>query len=418
MSTEHIQKLWRTWIRAALGFFFIAALLGLSMRYFFVDEIPFFSYRNILHSHSHTALLGWSYLLLTGGLFISYGIDTRGLAVFRKLFIVNVVSVLGMTISFLFDGYGPISIAFSTIHLLSSYVYARHYLRYLKNKGPSTARYFLRWAIYWQLISTIGLWAMAPVMTMLGKLHPLYSATIQFFLHFQMNGWFTFVVLGLLFHFLAKKYKAIEIRTSTLALLQISLIFTYFLSVTWSTPIPLLFYINSFGVALQLWAFIRIFKAIHQQVPGLFSFKGLSSSLLTIGLFSMLFKVLIQSALILPQMAVVSYTIHNFVIAFIHLIMLGSITFSMGGLLLQQGALPMNVQSKLGWRILLVGFLLSEAVLFGQGLMLWTGFGFVSNYYELIFGVSILLPIGVGLLLWGIYSNAHPLTYSLKGSEE
>jgi hypothetical protein len=336
--------------------------------------------------------------------------------VFRKLFIVNVVSVLGMTISFLLEGYGPVSITFSTIHLLSSYVYARHYLRYLKSKGPSTARYFLRWAIYWQLISTIGLWAMAPVMTMLGKLHPLYSATIQFFLHFQMNGWFTFVVLGLLFHFLGNKYKEIELRTSTLAMLQISLVFTYFLSVTWSTPMPVLFYINSFGVALQLWAFIRIFKAIHREVPELFSFKGLSSSLLTIGLFSMLFKVLIQSALVLPQMAVISYTIHNFVIAFIHLIMLGSITFGMAGILLKKDLLPTNALSKSGWCVLLVGFLVSEAVLFSQGLMLWMGFGFISNYYMLIFGVSVLLPIGVGLLLWGIYSNDKTRVKALKGS--
>ncbi len=389
----------------ALIFFFIAALLGLSMRYFFVDEIPFFSYRNILHAHSHTALLGWSYMLLTGSLFISYGIDTRGHAVFRKLFYVNLVCVVGMIFSFLLQGYGPVSITFATAHMISTYVYAWHYLRFLRSKESSTARYFIRWAIRWQLISTLGLLAVGPVVAFYGKLHPLYSASVQFFLHFQLNGWFTFAVLGLLFHYLAKSGRSIELRTSTLALLQLSLLCTYFLSVTWSTPIPLLFYINSIGVAIQLWAFVRIFRTLRQEAPGIFSFKNLPSALLSIGLFSMLFKVLIQSALVIPQMAVVSYTIHNFVIAFIHLIMLGSITFSMAGILLDQGALSRDKSSRMGWRLLIVGFFLMEFILFGQGLMLWTGFGFVSHYYEIIFAVSIFLPVAIALIAWGHFSN-------------
>jgi hypothetical protein len=402
---KDIQGLWRPWIAMALIFFFIAALLGLSMRYFFVEEIPFLSYRNILHSHSHTALLGWSYMLLTGSLFISYGIDTRGLAVFRKLFYVNVVCVVGMVFSFLFQGYGPVSIAFATAHMISTYVYAWHYLRYLRSKESSTARYFIRWAIRWQLISTLGLWAVGPVVAIYGKLHPLYSASIQFFLHFQMNGWFTFAVLGLLFHYLAKSGRKVELRTSTLAMLQLSLLCTYFLSVTWSTPIPLLFYINSFGVVIQLWAFVRIFRTLRKKAPGIFAFKNLPSALLTLGLFSMLFKVLIQSALVLPQMAVVSYTIHNFVIAFIHLIMLGSITFSMAGILLDQGALSSDRSARTGWRLLIIGFFLMEFILFGQGLMLWTGFGFISYYYEIIFGVSAFLPVAVAFIVLGHFSK-------------
>lgn len=402
---KDINALWRPWIGMAMIFFFIAALMGLSMRYFFVDEIPFLSYRNILHAHSHTALLGWSYMLLTGSLFISYGIDTKGHAVFRKLFYVNLVCVLGMAFSFLLQGYGPVSISFATAHMISTYVYAWYYLRYLRTKESNTARFFIRWAIRWQLISTLGLWAVGPVVAFYGKLHPLYSASVQFFLHFQMNGWFTFAVLGLLFHYLAKSGRNVELRSSTLALLQLSLICTYFLSVTWSTPMPLLFYINSFGVAIQLWAYVRIFRKLRQEAPEIFSFKNLPNALLTIGLISMGFKVFVQSALIVPQMAVVSYTIHNFVIAFIHLIMLGSITFSMAGILLDQGALRMNKCSLTGWRLLIIGFFLMEFVLFGQGLMLWTGLGFIPQYYELIFAVSVFLPLAIALITWGHFSK-------------
>ena len=52
----------------ALGFFFIAALIGLTMRAFPLWNIPYFDYRNLLHTHSHIALLGWGFLMVSGGI--------------------------------------------------------------------------------------------------------------------------------------------------------------------------------------------------------------------------------------------------------------------------------------------------------------------------------------------------------------
>ena len=45
--------------------------------------------------------------------------------------------------------------------------------------------------------------------------------------------------------------------------------------------------------------------------------------------------------------------------------------------------------------MLVIGFIMTEIILFGQGTLLWAGLGYVSAYYEIIFGASILLPLGI-----------------------
>ena len=50
----------------------------------------------------------------------------------------------------------------------------------------------------------------------------------------------------------------------------------------------------------------------------------------------------------------------------------------------------------------IVGFILSEVVLFLQGTMFWGAMGFMPYYYELLFGVSALLPIGLFFILGAV----------------
>ena len=57
-------KYW--WMKAGLAFFFLAAVFGMMMRYYYISEIPFVDYKYLLHAHSHTALLGWGYMFVSG----------------------------------------------------------------------------------------------------------------------------------------------------------------------------------------------------------------------------------------------------------------------------------------------------------------------------------------------------------------
>jgi len=57
--------------------------------------------------------------------------------------------------------------------------------------------------------------------------------------------------------------------------------------------------------------------------------------------------------------------------------------------------------SRWGLSIFLAGFVLSEALLFLQGMFFWMSWGMLPAYFELLFGVSVLFPVGLMLVLFG-----------------
>ena len=391
----------RRWMGAAVFFFWLASIFGTLMRYYFVAEIPGLDYRHLLHAHSHVALLGWAYLLVSGSLLFLLLQRSRWRNEYRYLFALNVLAAAGMAVFFVYQGYGVYSITFSAIHLLSVYVFAYCFLKDLAAQPTAAYTRFIRWSIYWLLVSTLGLWAIAPVSALLGKLHPLYYASIQFFLHFQFNGWLTYAILGLWFYHIHQRGKTVSISTTGFGLLQASLLLTYALSVTWSTPLSIIFYLNTLGVLLQAVAFYLILRPVFAVANPFRQPTHWTDWLLLVGVLCLLTKVAIQTAVALPAVATISYTIRNYVIGFIHLITLGAITLTGASLLLKHKLLPTHATARAGWVLLLAAFLLSEFILFGQGTLLWLRQGFVDYYYEILFGVTALFPIALTIILAG-----------------
>lgn len=389
----------RKWFIIAFSIFLVAGILGLTMRYIFIAEVPFLKYKNVLHAHSHIALMGWAFMLVAGGAIYFFDRELYLGKVIRNTLFLNTVSVIGMTVTFILQGYAFESIAFSTIHLITGFYFGINVLRRLKPSKNNTAQRFLKWSIYWYMLSSLGLLAIGPVSAMLGPLHPMYTGSIQFFIHFQLNGWFTFGALAVLFKFLENRGYNIQFSIPVWSILIASVALTYLLSVTWSTPLDVLFYLNAAGVALQGIAYAIILKNAIKHLRTFKLKSPLIRALLILGIGSLIAKVLIQMAVVIPFIAVISYTIHNYVIAFIHLIMLGSITFTISALLINEGVLPHNKTARYGWSILALGFVLTEFILFGQGSLFWMRFGFIPGYYEILFGASTLLPIGVTIIL-------------------
>lgn len=392
----------RRMTQIAIAFFLLAAILGTMMRYIYLYEIPFLEYKNVLHAHSHTAMLGWGFTVLAGA-FVFILLPAK---MVRKVYSIafwgNVTAGAAMFFAFLYQGYGAVSIAFSTLHLVVAYYFAWHFLKELKTLPPTNASKFALWAVYWMLISTLGLWAIAPVSSLLGKLHPLYFASIQFFLHFQFNGWFTYGILALLFRYSEDRGRAIQLPKGTFGILQLSLLLTYTLSITWSTPEDILFYLNSMGVVLQIIAFVLLAKGFAKRVDFSIIEGRLAAWLLRLGLMSLAFKVIIQGAVALPFIAKVSYTIRNFVIGFIHLSMLGAFSLSVIALLLSRGLLPTSNSAATGYRLLALGFILTEAILFIQGILLWAEKGFLPYYHTMLLGATALLPMALFIIFYHI----------------
>lgn len=389
--------------------FFIAACLGLTMRYAFVWEAGWMKYKNIMYAHSHMALLGWVYLMLSVLLTRAFapGSNSRYLTI---LFSLTEICILGLLISFSVSGYNQLSILLLFIFIVLSYIQ----MYQLWKKSPSDFEadvLLLKTSIVWYFISSLSLLVMFFIL-LTGKLVHLYYITIQFFLHFQMNGWLLFAALALFFNQLKKQdiQYAPGLFKKFYYLMVTSTLLTFALAVSWASPSLFIFSLNSIGVIIQLLALIVFFKMVSGTIMRKFrtALSPFPKWMYGFAFISFIGKVAIQSIVFFPQIAVVSYTIRLYVLGFIHLITIGMITaFTLGYGFVSGYISYRNVLSGSGWVIVFVAFVVTELLLFGQGTLVWFGYGYLSKYHEAIFISSILFPAGILLALIGQlkYSN-------------
>ncbi len=394
----------QNWIRWAFGFFFLAVCLGLVMRSFHVVEIPYFEYRNILHTHSHLALLGWGHLMLVGGMVFGLVKEKDQLKDYRLLFLGTILALLGMLFSFPFQGYGAISISFSTLHVLLSYGFAYKLLHVIRSHEKTPATRLIRLAIWFMMISTFGLWSLGPVSATLGRMHELYFMTIQWFLHFQLNGWFVLGVLGLILLFFEEKGFQITLPAYQEWVLSISVFMTFMLTVTWAAPQPIFFQLNGLAVLIQLIAYFWILKSVFSLVKT-GKLKGFARLLLLLALASLVAKAILQGLLVFPSIAVISYSIRMYVIGFLHLVLLGAMTMGVSAVAIARGWIDEQPISRLGWILLISGFVITEILLFLQGTLIWLKMGFLPEYNFWLFLASCLFPLSLAFLLAGLRSN-------------
>lgn len=390
------RTLWLAW---AVGFFLIASLLGLIMRSFHIWDVPVLDYRNILHTHSHLALLGWGYTALLVGIVYSLDFAPKSQSVLKWLFGASVFANLGMLASFPVQGYGTVSISFSTLHVLITYGFAWKILPVLNQNSQSTGVRMIRLAMIFQLVSTLGLWAMGPIISTLGRMHELYFMAIQWFLHFQLNGWFVLGILGLLILYFEQRGFQLPFSGFKLGFTALTVVLTYALAVTWAEPQPWAFQVNSLAVMLQLVAYFWIYRLLSQFQNQL---KGISKLMLGLALACLVAKAFLQALLVIPAIAVMSYTIRMYVIGFLHLVLLGIMTLGISAFALAKGWIPVTKLSLVAWYLLAAGFLLTELLLFGQGTLIWAQKGFIPDYHLWIFLSSILFPLSLGIHFYSL----------------
>ncbi len=389
---------YRKWLLSAMMFLIVAAFLGFLLRVAFLIELPiWFKYKNIQHAHSHIAMMGWLTACLYMFICMCFEFNNKS---YSRLFWISQFIVLALLFSFIIQGYKFISILFSVFFIIVNYLFIYKCLNDIKAKYhgvmPLSAK-LLKASLFFLGFSSLGIWAMGPIMVMSLKGSAIYYSMVQFYLHFQFNGWFIFVMLALVVKVFEDNSIRLDIKKSSLfyRLMFISCFLTYALSVTWSTPLNAIFWLNSAGVIMQgiaLIYFLRMINEIRTDAQKMFSKVHFRLWGITFFLFS--FKVLIQTFVSIPYLAKVSYTIHNFVIGFVHLLMLGVLCTFIFGLLEYKNLF----KSYAGIIIFITGVFLTEALLFGQGLLLWLGMGFIPYYYLIIVIFSALLFLGAAKL--------------------
>lgn len=381
-------------IRVPLVFFFIASLLGLLLRWHLYQPIDGFVYPFWLHAHSHIMFLGWIFNALSAGFVISF-IRATNQSGYLRIWIVLNVLVVGMMVSFPLQGYGLYSIIISTLHTLLVAVFI---VRFFKDTRlvRTEALGFVRMALLFFLISAVGPFALGVVMSK-GLGHtPLYHLAVYYYLHFQYNGVFTFGIFGLLLSLLDKN--GVSINTKKVRSFRIFLFVAcfpaYILSMLWTNPgIPL--NIAGFIAALlQIVAAPFLFSAIlplRHQIIG--SLSRSSRVLLMVASFSFVLKLVLQVLSAFPYFARLAYEVRYYVIAYLHLVLVGMISFF---LLMWYEANRYILIKRQNLGLLLLGFAGSEFAMISVGL-------FRQEAIQLITIVSSFFMVaGIG----GIGSNS------------
>jgi len=377
-------------IRLALFYFLIVAVLGSLLRLFVLADVPG-TYRFLVHTHSHIALLGWVYVALTTLLYKLYLEKENTRKLYNRIFWFTQFTITGMLFTFPFQGYALFSIIFSSLFLIASYFFT--WILFTKTSVETKQLFsykLVKSSLVFMVFSSMGPWALGAIMNTLGSTSICYKIAIYFYLHFQYNGWFVLALLGVLFYFL--EYYGFFVKPTQqkrwLWLLNTSVVLTFFLSVLWTKPPLYIYLIAGIGAFLQAAVFLVLFLWIvpiwkdftSKLVPGVGMMLLWAGVLLAV-------KIDMQLISAIPYVAMLAYNTLDFVIGYMHLVFLGVVTIAILAFLKQTSLLKIP---KFAFTIYLIAFIVTELLLFYKGIANWLRFSIFENYYHLLATASIL----------------------------
>ncbi len=377
--------------------FLIATSYGLIIRWNFTFPISSFPYQNTVQSHSHVAFLGWGYLIVIGAiinLFINNAITNK--RAYNYSLGIIAISVTLMLISFPLSGYKVFSIALLAIFGLTSYVLSYRLLKDLK--GTGTAIKFIRFGVYYYLLSSLATWFLAGVVITQGKTD-LYYNTVYFYLHFLYNGFFVFALFGLLLKLMENEQITIPggLLKGFFVYLNIACIPAYALSVLWS-GVGSAFYVIGFAASiLQFISLLFLILIIRKVLPQI-KWDSISRLLLKFSFIAYSLKVVLQVASAFPYFVVKSLALKPFfIIGYLHLFTLAFMSVLLLFILnkMAKNKLISTIISKIGVVIFLVGVFFTELLLFLQGFLLLIRSNIIENYNLWLLLFSFLMLVGL-----------------------
>lgn len=388
-------------INLALAYFVLAAVLGVVLRSFHSIEIPL-TYKFIVHTHSHIALLGWVYVGMTTLLVKLYLKNQLVGKRYRRIFWFTQATLIGMLLTFPFQGYALFSIIFSTFFLFASYWFTWFFIKNVPASLKKTNSFkCIKFALWFMVLSSLGPWVLGGIMNTLGAGSIWYRLAIYFYLHFQYNGWMILALIGLLFYVMEENNIEIPARNFKRFFYSINLgiVFTFFLSTLWTNPSSLFFVLGGLGALFQIIAFGILlmpslkFKKRLSQIFSPFQRNLLLTLTILFGI-----KIALQLLTALPYFSNLAATITDFTIGYLHWTFLGVVTL---GLFLFVEYYKMLHLNKWFFYLYLMGFFATEVLIFGKGIVVWQRLPLFEGYFEALALASIWVPLVLFFILMG-----------------
>lgn len=340
-----------------------------------------FNYEYFLHTHSHLAFLGWIFNIIYYFLLKQYQLlESKK---YGTLFVLLNVSVLGMLFTFPIQGYALWSIIFSTLHIVLSFVFAYFFLSDTKGQKSLHMKFAVA-AISFMVLSSIGPFALAPIITNGMKDTIWYDLAIYFYLHFQYNGWFILSIISLILF----QIKSIDTDNWQRAfnLFLVSTVLNFSLSTLWTDPGWVINIVSVLAAMMQFHALFLMSKDLLIHFRTLDRFQSRIFKLIFIFL---VIKVFFSLAGSIQEVAMFVYYNRNLAIGFLHLIFLGIVTPFFFQLVANDSVLANSIKYK---RIILFYFTM---FLITELLYILTSLGFNG---EMILLLSDLIVYSTWLL--------------------
>lgn len=380
-------------VKIALFYFVLAALFGVILRLFPIVETQA-NYKFIVHTHSHIALLGWVYIALVSLLYRCFVEIRATKRKYLRIFWFTQLTLVGMLLTFPFQGYALYSIIFSTLFLFASYWFLAFFL---KNRSPALkktpALRCAKAALWYMAISSLGPWALGGIMNTLGAESVWYRMAIYFYLHFQYNGWMILALTALVFLVLERhKTNLSQAQFKKFFLcLNTGVVLSFFLSTLWADP-PLFFYfLGGIGALLQLFAFGYLIL-LASPLLGTKGLSKLQRKLLRWVVVLLITKMLLQLLTSLPYFVNVAASYLDLTIGYLHLTFLGVVSIGLFLVLDYFGLLKIPRNAVV---LYLTGFVGTEILIFYKGMAAWQSWPLFDDYHEALAIGSLLIVISL-----------------------
>lgn len=397
-----MNKFLNRWLTVSLVNLLLVAVLGFTLRYKIAYYLPFVEQKHVLHSHSHFAFSGWSTqtLMVLLVYYLSLKIDRQILERYRWLLYANLFTSYGMLVCFILQGYGAFSITFSTLSIFVSYIFTVYFWKDLNRiKEKKTSHLWLKAALVFAVISSIGAFALAIMMATGMNDQNWYLSSIYFYLHFQYNGWFLFAGMGLLTDKLEVIAKEVKKLRYVFLLFCFACVPAYFLSILWSPFSESIYLLLIAAVIAQLAGWIimlNIFIKNQDFISRQFSKYG--KILLSLSAIAFTIKLLLQSGSIHAELSHLSYGFRPIIIGYLHLVLLGVTSIFILGYIISFKLININKMLISGTFVFVSGIIINELLLMVQGVaaLTYTGIPFIN---EMLLFAAFILFAGILIML-------------------
>jgi hypothetical protein len=396
------------WFRIAVVNLVIVAFLGTVMRYKIAFSLPFVNQKFLLDAHSHYAFSGWitQALMTFIAAYIKDQLVSFSQKKYNRLLLANLLSAVGMLVSFLVQGYGLVSIVFSTVSVFVSCFFAFAVWRDI-NRIPkkSVTHWWLKAALAGSVLSSAGPFILAYMMASHQVYQHTYLASIYFYLHFQYNGWFFFTCMGLLADKLDPLQFSEKLKRNLFYAFAFACVPAYFLSALW-LPIPAWLYVIIIIAAFtQVTAWIVFIAKLFSKSRPFISLPSKTVSyLLTLSSIALSIKLLLQLISTVPALSTWAFGFRPIVIGYLHLVFLGIFSIFILAFGLEKQYLSFNAKVAWGLWIFIAGIIINELILMLQGLdaIVYTHVPFEA---EALLGAAAIMFSGIFILLSGNIKN-------------